>query len=433
MKDIQNPTIANETSPLLEHLTLIYQKAATLRFSPSNLSILAALESKNLDLQMEASIELHKLGDGLNELITQDARFFGDSPLYIKTDNGSRGFYPNFVSDPLIRHALLTNSPEDAILWLQKVLNTTTAHGTVSYVLWGAPVEETIFLTDKIKITPIEELPESTNKERVTQNSSFDAGVPFNILSFTPPQSALVMTKTIEPFIVNSDWDHSSTHIEYSQTNDLLNEIALVLTALGPRVVVSSAQWFAFDDPELEKAQVFSGRSTQTLEIMPYRPSNEPPLDVAETQAIVRAYLELQGETRAKIRVALQRLSQALRRHNVGDRAVELSTALETLLGDSGTSEMTHKIKVRSVRLIGGSNETRIRNAAIINKTYSVRSKLVHTGVVNASKEETICGKRLAISDIVDEAIRICTEIIKIIIIRGDVPDWSVFDITEKA
>jgi hypothetical protein len=66
------------------------------------------------------------------------------------------------------------------------------------------------------------------------------------------------------------------------------------------------------------------------------------------------------------------------------------------LVGDKTNNEMTHKVKVRTVRMIGGNLEERRRNAAIVNKAYSVRSKMVHTGVVEADATETILGERVA-------------------------------------
>ena len=165
---------------------------------------------------------------------------------------------------------------------------------------------------------------------------------------------------------------------------------------------------------------------------MPDGLDDYPMLDPTETQQIVQAYLALHGDTRSKVRVALQRLSQALRRDNVGDRAVELSIALEALFGDKHSkTEMTHKITVRAVRLMGGADEVRKKNAAIIKKAYDIRGDLVHTGHVNTAKTRDICGVSMSVSDIIDQAVLICVDLIKIIIRRGTIPDWSIFDITE--
>lgn len=93
---------------------------------------------------------------------------------------------------------------------------------------------------------------------------------------------------------------------------------------------------------------------------------------------------------------------------------------------------MTHKIKVRSVRLVGGADEVRTKNAAVINKAYSIRSKLVHTGHVDSAGFETVCGQRMSVSDIIDHTVTMCVDLIKIIIRRGSIPNWSIFDINEQ-
>jgi hypothetical protein len=433
MQELSEIPLAFETSPLLEKLTLAYAKARAMSFSHRDFSVLDALKSQYIDISAEAGIQLHGLEVGLQDLIVQDERFFGANTMMINTNNGSFGFYPNFVSGPLIRRALQTDSPEEAINWLQKVLGTTSAAGTTTNALWGAPVEQEMILCEGVKIVPIEALPDGPNKQWILNHSHIDTHLPLmSALSFTPPQSALVVAQKVEPFIIDAERETHAHHNNYLQTHELIQSIILVLTVVGPRAVISSAQWFTFDDLDLEQACLFSGRSTQMLEISPNRPSIEPTLNCTDAQEIVRAYLALQSATQAKVRVALQRLSQSLRRHNVGDRAVELATALEALLGDNSTTEMTHKIKVRSVRLIGGANDARIRNAAIINKTYAIRSALVHTGRVDASGTDTICGERLPVSYIVEQATRICAEVIKIVIRRGSVPDWSKFDIFEN-
>lgn len=436
MLEPTEPPLALETSALLEKLTLVCETARAMSFSHQNLSLLDALKSQNINISFDASIKLHDLEDGIKELIIQDERFFGENVRFVSTYNGCSGFYPEFVSGPLIRRALSTDNPAEAINWLLKVLRTTSATGTTTNALWGAPVEREITVMEGVKIVPMEALPDSPNKQWVTEHSFAGMQSPvMSILSLTAPQSALVTTHNIEPFIIDKvpEIDDLSLNEDYLKNYELIKEITLALTVVGPRTVISSSQWFTYDDEDLEQACLFSGRSTHMHEISPNRPSTELALNGAETQEIVPAYIALQGTTRAKVRVALQRLNQSLRRHNVGDRAVELATALEALLGDNGTTEMTHKIKVRSVRLIGGTNNARFRNAAIINKTYVIRSTLVHTGRIDASATDTICGERLPISNIVEEATHLCADIIKIIIRSGSIPDWSKFDIIENA
>lgn len=423
---------AHHSFSLLEELTSAYNQARTMRFIASELMLPDALQSDDPYVSAMAATQLHELVAKLSELVVNDSRFPGDSVRMVRSDVGGSGFYPNFVGVPLLRRALQTGRPEEAIEWLQKVLGTSVAFGKTIHALWGIPVEREIQFTQDVKIVPIEELPDSIQKQWITGCLYFRSGSPVaTMLDFTPPKSALIVRRRIDPFTCDPGIQPVFANDEFLETDELLKNITLVLTVVGPRVAISAAQWFTFDDPDLEQACILSGqRRSQFHEILPNRHDDYPLLDSTEAQEIVQAYIALHGDTRRKVRVALQRLSQALRRHSTGDRAVELSTAFETLLGDNDKTELTHKIKVRSARLIGGVNEVRKKNAAIINAAYSIRSKLVHTGVDDA-RSRTICGECMSATEIIDQTVRICTDLIKIIIRRGSIPDWSIFDIIE--
>lgn len=433
MPNTQQESVKQEVS-LLEELTAAYQQSSAMKFAASELALLDALKSPNIEVSTKAAIQLHQLGDKLNQLVIKDGRFPGDSNRMVQGDGGASAFYPYCIGSQLVRRTLQTGSPKAAIEWAQKVLATTTANGKSIHALWGVPVGQEILLTSEVKIVPIEDLPESYQKQWITGRSYFPMeSLVTSMLDLTPPKSALVMNRCIEPFTYDPAIQTNLPNDGFIKTDELLKDIALALTVVGPRVPITAAQWFTFDDPDLEQAGMMSGgRRGQMLEILPNRHSNYPMLCPTEAPQIVQAYLALHGKTRDKVRVALQRLNQAQRRHNVGDRAVELSTAFETLLGDDTTTEMTHKIKVRSVRLIGGADEVRKRNAAIINKAYSIRSTLVHTGHVDTARSESICGQRMSVSDIIDHTIIMCVDLIKIIIRRGSIPNWPIFDITEQ-
>lgn len=429
MSETERNTTTKAVS-LLDELSSAHQQGSAMKFAAGELGLLDALKSPIIEVSVAAVVELHKLGNKLKELVVKDRRFPGDSVKMVCGDGGASGFYPHFIGTPLVLRALQT-CPEEAIQWLQKVLSTTAADGKSIHVLWGVPVEREILLTNEVKIVPIDELPDSAQKQWIIGHPHHSTGTMVaSMLDFTPPKSALVMDRRIEPFTCDPETQSALPNDDFYRADELLSEITLALTVVGPRASISAAQWFTFDDPDLEQAGTGFGRRGKLHEILPNRPSDYPMLCPEEAQQNVQGYLALHGNTRDKVRVALQRLNQAQRRHSVGDRAVELSIAFETLLGDNGNTEMTHKIKVRSVRLIGGSDEVRMRNAAVINKAYKIRSALVHTGHVNDAQSEGICGQKMSVSDIMDHTTMMCVDLIKIIIRRGSIPNWANFDIT---
>ena len=172
----------------------------------------------------------------------------------------------------------------------------------------------------------------------------------------------------------------------------------------------------------------FSSVRGTSLEIIPTHISSDLILDEETTKTVVSSYLALKGETRQKVQVAIQRLGQGLMRRRIGDKAVELSIALETLLGDGGNNEMTHKIKTRCARFLGGSNDERRVIHDLVSKTYDIRSKLIHNGQ-DVSKSQQIAGAKVSPQSVIDQTAKVCADVIKKVLELGEIPDWTVFDI----
>ncbi|SDR53014.1 HEPN domain-containing protein [Paraburkholderia tuberum] len=411
-------------------LELVVKKAEGMRFSSQPAGLVAALKSPDLDVWFAASEAIGELSKGLAQAVVDDKRFLGDAVRQVKFGSGTMGFYPQFLGAHLVIKALTAGSADAAIAWLTKVLGTKEATAKTIQTLWGVPVADAFDLTPSVRIVPVSDLVDSEQRRYMMErNFRTNASPLMTMLEHLPLQSALVVNHTISPLLHDpSLGDYSAA--DFLATSDLLKEIALALTVVGPRMAITGFQWFEFDDPDFSLSR---GYSTQILEVLPLRIDEYPVLDAHEAKEIVTAYLGLDRSTRQLVSVAMQRISQALRRHNAGDAAVELSTALEAMLGDNAKTEMTHKVKVRAVRLIGGSMEARVSNATIISKAYSIRSKLVHTGQVSEADTETVNGQRVPVRQIIDRALLLCVDIVKIIIRRGGIPDWTVFDITEHA
>jgi hypothetical protein len=414
---------------LRDMLTTAIERAGGMTFSSRPVGLIEALQSADVDVWFEAANALTELTQGFSAAVTRDERFLGESVRMLRNGGGGgQGFYPNFLGSPLLIQALKTGSAEAAVGWLQEIIETKVATGKTIQTLWGVPVTRAIDLTPQVRIVPIEELPDSEQKRYLLQrNFRSNANSLATMLEYLPLQSALVTERAISPLLYDPEDGHPIEN--YIDTDNLLKEIALVLTVVGPRMAIPGLQWFEFDNPDFV---IGHGYTTKILEVLPLRVNQDPPLDEDEAKQIVGSYLALSGETRKLVRVALQRIGQAMRRHNAGDAAVELSTAFEALLGDKATQEMTHKVRVRSVRLIGGSDAIRRANATVMSRAYKIRSALVHTGEVDENATETLDGERVPVRQIIDRALLLCVDLVKIIIRRGEIPDWSLFDITEQ-
>ena len=414
---------------LEDELSAIYGQTRDLRIGAGQVPFAEALTSKESSVQITAQIRLREMSKAIPELLQKDSRLPGSKVLMMRRPGGMSGFYPVFAADLIVRRTIENGKPTASIEWIQKLLSTSSAEGFSITALWGVPVTEQIQLTSDVTLVPIAALPESPQKRWITESGlDLSDGLIATILHFDNPTSALVIKKHIEPLFVEPD--KSGEEDDFIKTYELLSDIALALTAVGPRVSLQAAHWFNFEDPNLDDVGFGNAKSRPLIEILPTKFTDFPPLDAIVAIEVVQQFLKTNGPTRNKLRVALERLNQAQRRRNPGDQAVELATAFETLVGDNATTEMTHKVKIRTTRLLGGVEDTRRRNAVLIGKTYDVRSSLVHTGHVDAAATETICGERKPVTHILEEATKLCAELIRIILQRGSIPEWPKFDVS---
>ncbi len=422
-----------KSSALLDALTSAYHHARQFSLTFDSQQIFFSPHTGDPPVHAFAAAKLHDLGDAVIKRLIEDARFPGSSARLIRGLNGQSGFYPRFAGPALIRRALQKDSPNEAIQWLQKVLATRSAKGKEIVSLWGATVEKPIQLTPAIQIVPVDQLPDCTQKRDITDLRRGFTTLPVPPgLVFSPPTSALVASIIIEPVIVEPDGHDAFDSVEYIRIHEQLKNVALALTAVGPRAVIPGIQWFTFDDPDLNQASLLAeSRSWHSIEILPRQLPEFPPVDPKVARSVVADYFDAPPSTRDTLHVALERLNQAQRRDNVGDRAVELSIAFEASLGDNDQGELKHKMRVRSARLLGGDLDKRKLCSAIVGKMYDIRSKLVHTGRASGSVKRKVGDLQITESEIIDRATVICAEVLREIMKRGSIPNWTEFDLTE--
>ncbi len=424
---IVDTTPASKGDFLEKFLEEKLQEALAYRFPP-----LGLFDIRNINPQTfsaRALSVIHNMSSGLEDLIISDSRFLGRTVKLIGKLNGASGFYPKFVGPQLLQRTIDTGSASGGISWLQKVLSTQVADGKFITALWNVPVGSEIQLTPDVRLIPFDLLPHSRQKTAI-ENSQFQPGNISSPLDWELPSSALVVPYQVAPFLRDPEENHVMDGA-YSGFQESVEEITLLLTLIGPRSAIQVAQWFNFDDPDLEFALVSQSRHSQMIEILPtLAGQNPPPLNSEEAIEIIRRFNALAPQTKERIRTATDRLKRALLRHRPADSAVEVSIALEVLCGDNQTSEMTHKVKVRAVRLLGGNSDVRDRNRTILTKTYDVRSKLVHQGS-HTTKPISVLGVSMGVDAVISEACHLCAELIKTVIRRGAFPNWLDFDIND--
>lgn len=397
------------------------QNAGAVKTTARGFGSLDALRSLEHGVSASAASADHALAEDLSKLVTEDERFPGASVKMMRNEGRGAKFYPDFAGDLLIQRTLETGSPEAAIEWLQKVLATSAATGKTIHLLLGAPVDREIQLTKDIKIIPFAEIPDSVEKRCITDihNSTI-----MNPLNFKPPESALIESNRIEPFTHDPDKRLDLSHEAYRQSHELLHEVALALTLVGPRAAVSASGWFSFDDPDLNDARAAaSDQSGHVLGNLPAPNADCPVLDPVEAQSVVQGYLAVKGKTRVKARMALRRLNRALHRCGAGARAAELSPIFETLLGDHAEMQGDDGITASSFGLIGGADSDGKRNFDIVRQAYQIRRTFACSERVDETELRSVGGEKMTVRQIADHAIIIGADAIKTIIQCRAVPD----------
>jgi hypothetical protein len=387
----------------------------------------ALLKATQRPVELADTLFNYDLCEPVKNALEAQEEFQTTNPLYVFSDGACGIFDSERVSSFLISRVRKTGNMDLAVDWLEKVLCTKRAVGQRILALWGITVTDIVHLTEELDFIPISNLPESKMKEKVL-NFQFER-ISSPTLPFEAPETALVCKVTIDPFI--SKYPQESQDISnnpYILRENFINEILLALTLIGPRTLIRYISWFQFEDVDLEDARLGQEISYSIPEIMPRIIKNYGAWDIEIAKLTINQYLQLKGTIKKKVQIALERLNQAMRRSNVGDQALEVSIALESLLSDGG-SENTYKIGLRSSLLLGGEPKDMLHVRAIVGGTYVLRNALVHNGEANETIKIIGEGKKES-KDVVDEAIIICSKIIRRVLELQEIPNWYEFELS---
>ena len=375
-------------------------------------------------IEIAEALFYHELSQPVKAVLETQDGFRGSEPLYVFSDTGSGIFDPERISPKLVAKARETGSAFLAVDWLEKVISTRQAKGLRIIVLWGLTVQNTVSLLQEVDLIPINQLPESMQKEQLLNYHAMKLDH-FN-LPFEQPQTALVYRMTIEPVIAPLQKEppkKNILHIEH------LNEILLALTLVGPCAPIQYFSRFQFEDDDLEFAQLGKETSYAIPEIQPHFLKSYGSFDPEVAKQVVQLYLGLKGKTKKKVKVALERLHQSIRRRQTGDQAIEVSIALESLLSDGRTEKM-YKVGLRAALLLGEKLTDGLNTRFLIESVYGLRSGLVHEGEVSETVKVKRRGKEKS-KDLVREAIVICDRVIRRILELGEIPDWYEFELIQ--
>jgi hypothetical protein len=371
----------------------------------------------------------------LQELVSSQPEFPGGAGYMLSLGNGSYGFHSMEASKALLRYAAEKKSSDAAVDWLDRLLSTDVAQSLDITTLWGVRVSRSVELNSDFRLVPIDELPDSINKRRLTESATqiFD-----NVMSpryfGLSPQAALIKSTSISPFLraarsVETELQRARRRRRMSAEPQ---EVLLALACLGPCAPTAALAWSQLVDPDLARAVPYTGVMMSHVDPLPMLALQ--PVDLASFEAplIVQKYLATKGDLRAGLHISLGRLARAMRSNFPGDKALDLAIAAESLLAGRGFGEYRYKVSLRAGLLTEGPLETKLRSRAVGLALYDLRSKVAHTGKPPVAVDLGKFGKSNP-DEFLQESAQLVAKLIERIIRRGSIPDWSSFELSGGA
>lgn len=372
---------------------------------------------------------IQDLAKPLAEVLSKQPEFAAGGFMVHHPDGGASGFQTSRAATALLRRVRKGENPQKAVEWLDKVITTERADVLCVMALWGVSVNERVQLGRSVDLVPLEQLPPSQYKERLLSPVDLEV-IKFAFAApwmLNRPKVALTVSDCVDPFITKVKADDGSSTNEPLRYHDLLDDVRLALTCVGPCAPLQAVSWFQYADADFEEA-IHHWTSSTVHEIPPSGFEPEVTINAADARAVLAGFFALSGQPLARVRVSLQRLNQALRRRAVGDCALELSIALEALLSDGSQGEHTYKVALRAALLSGGDLERRAESRAIIHAVYGLRSALVHRGTAPEMVKVRSKGQ-LPAKEVVKQGASITATVIREVIRRGEIPDWNALEL----
>lgn len=319
--------------------------------------------------------------------------------------------------------------PSKIVAHLREFTTTNEGQGYHVAAILGFEVHERVELCPNLFLVPFTEVPESVVVDEV-----FEYGFPmhraFGRLTKYDPKAALVFPYRIQSVLMELDNTTSlptpfEPSVDVNSLHQTMDEITRCLTVLGPSAPQILAVWSQYggDIPLHFRAISFSHSLGDIDPSIDHR--HEPRAGKASTEQIkeiIPAYLHLDSDMRAKLRVPLDRLNAAMRRSDTVDRAIELGIALEALLGDNlGTLDsISSAVRIRGTWLHGGSGEQRKDAYDLLRKIYNLRSAAVHQGRLKDRKKASESSE-----DVLWRGIELCASLIRSMIALRSWPCWD--------
>ena len=305
---------------------------------------------------------------------------------------------------------------------------------TESYTpLAGATVAEAVSLGNGIDLVPWADVPDGNQKRFFGLDSSHH--VLASSMPFFPQMVAIansaIRVRSAECQVLFSSSEAAKAEYEASASENTARsvqtrDVVRCITALSMGPVAALGKWERFDK---KIANDVSGAGYSydgsRLDSAIWAASSKPvALDGDPIARLFHRFEEFKpSKNKNVMRISLDRLSQALRRQNIVDKAIDLGIALEVMLlhgmGASDRGELSFRSSIRGATFLGGEKPERLKTFKLLRDAYDLRSKAVHSGLLKKEK------KRPPPEQILEDAISTCARIARQLIDRGSFPNWE--------
>lgn len=359
-------------------------------------------------------IEKEVIGHSIVAMLNKDPRVMSLSGKMISSGNGAQIFEVKTLAMWFLwcanEHGL-----ENAKQFLEEFLNNDEI--SVINTLWilGIEVDEPIILTDDYIIQPIENMPNSGDKEYFLQSK-------IQHIHKRSPTPVCAITKICS---VNKTWgqeplENNATILQYQEASQRLYDISLLLNALNG---ISCIPYYAtsYVDSKVPLGPFGgSGGGSNTYDVLAHGRSKLPIAEAKKINELMEKYL-LSNEKERFQRV-LNRLSQSKRRIRIEDKILDLGIALEMLLLDDNpnNSQLALSFQLNGSWLLGFDKEDRVNKYKQLKNIYKYRSQVAHSGLLCKGDPKKIEQVYKEFSEYLIIAENICQKVIK-----EGIPDWD--------
>jgi hypothetical protein len=307
----------------------------------------------------------------------------------------------------------------EAVDWLLRVLNTTTANGLFVAVIWGLGLKDKIQVSSTSWLIPFSTLRKSTMKDWVEQRSRPND---YNAVWLTPtyydrPGVALITEVRDLPYI---SADGSPFTILESVTKRA-SEVLSLLQAMSVGHPLAIGYWFEYDDRDLDISTWENWVRWLLPEVVPLIQSATP-IDENVVQGELQQYAALPDDIRRDLLRSMDRYVLSQCRREPTDRVLDLALAFEIAVsGERSSAPISWKVSHRSAQLIGGPLEVRKSNRKIVADLYGLRSKATHGSSLKDMGGNSGDGLRAAAE--------VYRTVLKSLLKLGNKPDWDALEL----